>query len=278
MKRLMILASLVIFSMGAVACTREKPAETPLAPQVGALTDQTPTPGTPGAATTPITPTTPIPAETPVITPTAVVTPTSAPAPTNTPVPPTSAPTAAPAPPSAPGTYTVQWGDTLTKIAQKTGVTTQQIVAANPGLNPNYIVPGQVLTIPAPGGEAPPPPGPAQPPPATCSPTYTVQRGDWFYALARRFGISVSALMAANPNINPNVVFPGQVLNVPCGGGTTPPSGGTPPGGNSYVVRTGDTLFAIALRFGTTVYAIQIANNLPNPNFIYAGQVLSIPH
>ena len=276
MKRLMILASLAVLAMGAAACTREKPAETPPAPQVGALSDLTPTPGTPGAATS-VTPTTPIPADTPVVTQTVVITPTTAPAATNTPV-----ATATPAPPTgAPGTYTVQWGDTLTKIAQKNGVTTQAIVAANPGLNPNYIVPGQVLTIPAPGGaEVPPPtagPGSSQPPPAACTPTYTVRRGDWYYALARRFGISVSALMAANPSINPNVVYPGQVLNIPCSGGSTPPGGGTTPGGNSYVVRPGDTLFSIAIRFGTTVYAIQIANNLPNPHFIFAGQVLSIP-
>jgi LysM repeat protein len=176
----------------------------------------------------------------------------------------------------------VQWGDTLTKIAQKSGVTTQAIIAANPGLNPNYIVPGQTLVIPAPGGTGVPGPTagpvPAQPPPAACTPTYTVQRGDWFYAIARRFSVGVPALMQANPSINANVVYPGQVLNIPCGGTSpAPPGGGPVPSGNSYVVRPGDTLFSIAMRSGTTVYAIQIANNLPNPHFIYVGQVLSIP-
>lgn len=267
-KRLLILASVAVLTMGAAACTREKPTNETPAPQVAA-SDLSPTPETPGAATT-IIPTTPSPTDTPMVMPTVIITATIAPAPTSTPTP--------AAPPTAPGTYTVQWGDTLNKIAQKSGATTQAIVAANPGLNPNYIVPGQVLVIPAPGGAGTPVPttGPVQP--AACTPTYTVQRGDWFYAIARRFGVSVPALIQANPSANSNVVYPGQVLNIPCGGTSPAPPGGVPaPGGNSYVVRPGDTLFSIAVRFGTTVYAIQIANNLPNPHFIYVGQVLSIP-
>lgn len=281
MKHLLILASIAVLTMGAAACTREKPAETP--PSVAAQ-DLTPIPGTPGAATS-VTPPTPVPTDTPVVTSTVTIPPTTAPAPV-----PTSAPVAsstpvtpvAPAPPiSAPGTYTVQWGDTLTKIALKFGVTTQAIVAANPGLNPNYIVPGQTIVIPAPGGPAAPSPtagpGLVQPPSAGCTPTYTVQRGDWIYAIARRFGISVAALLAANSGTNPNILYPGQVLNIPCGSSSVPSGGNPSPGGRSYVVRPGETLFAIALRFGTTIYAIQIANNLPNPNFIYPGQVLVIP-
>ncbi|MDN5301306.1 MAG: hypothetical protein PWQ60_820 [Thermoanaerobacteraceae bacterium] len=44
-----------------------------------------------------------------------------------------------------------------------------------------------------------------------------------------------------------------------------------------YLVRSGDTLSAIAERFGTTVEAIMEANNLANPDIIFAGQVLLIP-
>jgi len=276
MKRLLILASVAVLTMGAVACTREKPtSETPTAP-VGPR-DVTPAPETPGAAT-PAAPTTAVPTDTPVPTAVSVIVPTVVF--TSTSVPTAPAPTRTPAatvlPASAPGTYTVQWGDTLGKIALKFGVTTQAIVAANPGLNPNYIVPGQVLVIPAAGGAEMPEPTASAAQPAACTPTYTVQRGDWFYAIARRFGVSVTALAQANPSINSNIVYPGQVLNIPCG--TNPaPSGGTTPSGKSYVVRPGDTLFSIAIRFGTTVYAIQIANNLSNPHSIYVGQVLSIP-
>ncbi len=284
MKHLLILASIALLTIGAAACTREKPAETP--PALAAQ-DITPAPITIGAATS-VPSTTPAPTDTPVISPTVVPLPTVVFTPTAAP-PPANTPTSVASAPSTPGNYTVQWGDTLIKIAGKYGVTTQAITAANPGLNPNYIVPGQVLVIPSPNspglpaattGPAQPSPtaGSAQPPPAACTPTYTVQRGDWYYALARRFGISVTALLAANPSLNPNIVYPGQVLNIPCSGSSSvPPSGGTTPSGNTYVVRSRDTLFSIAIRYNTTVYALQIANNLPNPNFIWSGQVLVIP-
>jgi len=44
-----------------------------------------------------------------------------------------------------------------------------------------------------------------------------------------------------------------------------------------YTVQRGDTLSSIAVRYGTTVYAIAGANNIANPNLIYAGSVLWIP-
>ena len=44
-----------------------------------------------------------------------------------------------------------------------------------------------------------------------------------------------------------------------------------------YVVKKGDTVYKIAKRFGTTMEAIILANNLRNPNLIYPGQVLLIP-
>jgi LysM repeat protein len=172
---------------------------------------------------------------------------------------------------SAPGTastYTVQWGDWLSKIAGRFGVTSQAILAANPGLDPNRIYPGQVLNIPAAGTPTPSPGTPT---------TYIGQRGDWFYAIARKFGVSVSALQAANPGVNPNMIYPGQVLNIPSSGTNLPtlvPTPGTP---SSYTVRPGDTLFSIAVHFRTTPYALQIANHLANPNFIYPGQALIIP-
>ena len=44
-----------------------------------------------------------------------------------------------------------------------------------------------------------------------------------------------------------------------------------------YTVQPGDTLSSIAVRYGSTVYAITTANNIVNPNLIYAGSVLWIP-
>jgi len=263
-KRFCILALVTFVALGAVACTREKPAE-PDSPTV-VTQNVAVTPGTPFSATPVATSSAPVTA-TVSLTSTA---PASTVAATATPPP----PTAVPPPSTNPSTYTVQWGDWLNKIASQLGVTTQALLAANPGINPNLIYPGQVLNVPGaaspsatsiPTTPLPPPSGPT---------TYTVQRGDWIYAIARKYSVSVVALLAVNPGVNPNFVFPGQVLNIP--GGTTPPDT-TPPSGNTYTVQPGDTLFSIAVRFRTTTYALQIKNNLANPNFIYPGQVLALP-
>jgi LysM repeat protein len=175
-----------------------------------------------------------------------------------------------------PGTYTVQLGDWLGKIAQQFGVSTQALIAANPGINPNLISPGQVLNIPGAGSTVPPPPSGGTNPPAANPGTYTVRRGDWIFAIARRYGITVPQLLAANPGVNANFIYPGLVLNIPGGPstGTNPPPSGT---SSAYTVQVGDTLFTIAVRFHTTTYALQIANHLANPNFIYPGQSLIIP-
>jgi len=45
----------------------------------------------------------------------------------------------------------------------------------------------------------------------------------------------------------------------------------------TYVVRKGDSVYTIAQRFGTTMQAIILANNLRNPDLIFPGQVLYIP-
>jgi LysM repeat protein len=152
-------------------------------------------------------------------------------------------------------TYTVQWGDTLGRIATTCGVTLEALNAANPNLGV-YLYAGTVLNIP--GGI----PLPPNIPPT--SGTYIVQRGDTLANIAARYGTNVSDLLAVNPQIwNPNLIYVGQVLNLPA----RPVY---------YTVVRGDTLFKIATRYGTTVTALQQLNNIWNPNWIYAGQVLRI--
>ncbi len=79
----------------------------------------------------------------------------------------------------------------------------------------------------------------------------------------------------ANHLVNPNMIYVGQRLVVP--GGYAPQPSPPSAGGQVYVVRPGDTLFSIAMRFGTTVNAIAMANNISNPNLVFAGQRLVIP-
>lgn len=103
---------------------------------------------------------------------------------------------------------------------------------------------------------------------------YVVQRGDTLASIARRFGTTVQAIAQVNNIYNPNLIFAGQQLLIPVG--TQPP---TPPPTVPvfYLVRPGDTLASIARQFGTTWQAIAQANNIQNPNRIYAGMYLIIP-
>jgi TP901 family phage tail tape measure protein len=77
-----------------------------------------------------------------------------------------------------------------------------------------------VKSKPLPPPPPPPPPPPAPAPRAAPAPpqpsTYTVKSGDWLSKIAPAHGISTAALIAANPQIkNPNLIFPGQKINIP---------------------------------------------------------------
>ena len=65
--------------------------------------------------------------------------------------------------------------------------------------------------------------------------------------------------------------------NTFAGGSSPDPTPDPTPSGKTYVVQAGDTLSAIAYRFGTTVAVLCQLNNISNPNYIYVGQVLRLP-
>lgn len=108
-----------------------------------------------------------------------------------------------------------------------------------------------------------------------CGDTYTVKRGDYLSKIARECGVTLSSLIAANPEIKDiNKIYPGQVIRIKAGA-SIPPTG---PVGTDYTVQRGDTLFKIAVRFGTTVDALLKLNpSIKNASLIYAGQVIKIP-
>jgi LysM repeat protein len=110
---------------------------------------------------------------------------------------------------------------------------------------------------------------------------YRVQWGDTLNKIAAQFGVSIQSIITANNISNPDLIYADQVLEIPDSQATAvpqpPPTTDPPPATGNYTVVAGDTLSAIAQRFGTTVSAIAQANNISNVNLIYVGQVLSIP-
>jgi LysM repeat protein len=101
---------------------------------------------------------------------------------------------------------------------------------------------------------------------------HVVQRGETLSSIAARYGTTAQAIAGANGLRNQNFIYAGQRLTIPTGGG----GGGTTAAGSTYTVRRGDSLSAIALRYGTTVAALKKANGLSG-SVIYAGQRLVIP-
>ena len=81
----------------------------------------------------------------------------------------------------------------------------------------------------------------------------------------------MAAIVAENNISNPNLIYVGQVLRI-----TVDRDDSNPSETITYTVKSGDTLSAIARRYGTTVAAIVAENNISNPNLIYVGQVLRI--
>lgn len=221
--------------------------------------------------------------------------------------------------------YVVQWGDTLSGIAAQCGTTMEALRQANPNLG-YWVYAGQTLWMPGGyqgdqysgsyygyqggnncygyqyssncydyqyggnyygsqyDGNGYSSYG------ATYGGTYVVQWGDTLRKIADRMGISLTALIAANPQLwNPSLIYPGQVINLP-GGSSYGSQGqmygwsyynnnnyGAQGSSSTYVVCRGDTLKIIAARFGTTVEHLLALNpQIWNPNWIYAGQVIRI--
>ncbi|MGE5418225.1 MAG: SafA/ExsA family spore coat assembly protein [Acidobacteriota bacterium] len=101
--------------------------------------------------------------------------------------------------------YTVRAGDTMYLIAQRYGIPLNVLIFANPQItNPDMIMPGQIICIPASF-------------PATCAgQLYSVRQGDTLFLIAQRYGVSLDMLIAANPQIvNPDIIQPGQIICIP---------------------------------------------------------------
>lgn len=184
--------------------------------------------------------------------------------------------------------YTVRSGDTVSHIASRSGTTVTAITRANNLADASRIRIGQVLTIPTSASTAATAAPAATTGAATSAPaatTHAVRSGDTVSAIAKRYGSTVQAVVAANGLDSRAFIRAGQVLTIPASGTTATTTAAAPASGTaaattsagSYTVVSGDTVGAIAKRYGTTVQAVVAANGLDSRARIRVGQTLTVP-
>ena len=155
--------------------------------------------------------------------------------------------------------YVVKSGDSLWSIANRYGLTVDQLKSAN-GLTSNLLQVGQVLTIPKKSTESP----------SESNNIYIVKAGDSLWSIANRYGTTVSILKQLNGLTSDNLSI-GQKLYLPNQGGEEKPENVT------YVVKSGDSLYTIARKYNTTVNDLMNLNQLKT-SLLSIGQVLKIPN
>jgi LysM repeat protein len=184
----------------------------------------------------------------------------------------------------------VRAGQTLSGIAARHGTTVERLVALNHIANPNRIYVGQRIRVRAARGSA------AGPAPRRQMVMHRVVYGETLTWIAARYGTNIDALVARNHLADPSRIYAGQVLRISSGhrqarrpqprphdsGGPSQPSHRPSqpshrPAAVIHVVRAGETVSGIAMRYRVSVDAIARANRLANPSFIRSGQQLRIP-
>jgi LysM repeat protein len=131
----------------------------------------------------------------------------------------------------------------------------------------------------------PPMPMPPQQPPPTepaAGTDYVVVQGDTLGKIAKAHGVTLKALEAANPGVDPKKLKIKQKLTIPAPAQSTDTASATPTGtsstgGETYVVKSGDTLIRIAKKHGVTLKALKAANPNLTTDHIKVGDKLTIP-
>lgn len=147
--------------------------------------------------------------------------------------------------------YTVKSGDTLWSVAKKFGISVDELKKVN-NLTSNSLSIGKKLIIPSEKE-------------TTNKNVYTVQSGDTLYSIAKKYDVSVDAIKEAN-NLPNNTLTIGQILIIPT----------EETDYILYTVVAGDSLYAIARKYGLTMQELMEFNNLGS-TLLSIGQVLKIP-
>ncbi|MCP9915383.1 LysM peptidoglycan-binding domain-containing protein [Cyanobium sp. ATX 6F1] len=175
--------------------------------------------------------------------------------------------------PALAGSYTVKPGETLSELAERYGVTVERLLKLNGLKDANSLQAGSKLVVPGGGGTSLARPGRGG------GGGYTVKPGDTLSELAERFGISVERLKQLNGLQSANDLQAGSQLVVPgaAGAGRSNRAKAAPGGSGTYTVQPGDTLSALADRYGVSVDRLIQLNNLKSANDLQAGSQLVVP-
>ena len=149
----------------------------------------------------------------------------------------------------------VRYGETLSYIANRYNTTVENLASLNNISNPNLIYVGQKIYINSNEKFSN----------ILQSNVYVVKAGDTLSAIAYKYSTTVSMLAKINHITNPNLIYVGESIVISSNNSKT-----------AYVVKYGDTLSEIALKFNTTVKNLVKLNNIQNPNLIYTGEILKI--
>ena len=156
------------------------------------------------------------------------------------------------------GFYTVVAGDTLYNISKRFNISVDDIKRLN-NLNSNLLSIGQILKISSGSNTN-----------SNNYINYIVVKGDSLYAIARKYNTTVDEIKRLN-NLSSNLLSIGQILKISSDSNTNINSNNY----INYIVVKGDSLYAIAKKYNTTVDEIKRINNL-NSNNLSIGQVLKI--
>ena len=159
------------------------------------------------------------------------------------------------------GSYQVKSGDTLDKISKANHTTVQQLKSQN-HLSSNLIFPGQILKFNTLNTNN-----------IDKTEKYVVKLGDTLSNIAKRYNLSLSALLKLNTNIsNSDRIYIGQSIRV---SGQAPASSSTAKTNATYKVKSGDNLEKIARVNNMTVQQLKTKNHLTG-SLIFPGQVLQV--
>ncbi len=202
------------------------------------------------------------------------------------------------APSTASTKYTVKKGDTLTRIASRSGLSVEKLMKIN-GLKSNNLKAGQTLSVaaaksaPAPvtttvtkkttkpvTTEVAPKPNPAK----LSYVKHEVKRGETVAQLARKYNVSVESILLANNLPEDATLLSGRTVSVPVRGTssklpTIKPSdtGKTAATKQAYEVQGKDTFYSLSVMYGISVDELKEANPGVNPDRLRTGMVLKIP-